>query len=389
MAPLCNLLILPGELRNEIYDSVLALEGITIINARTGLHSLGRTCRQLNTELTSHTNGRAADAAIPVHATIFDLDFSHVETWLESNPSLPGKIRRLALNVVILSSASRIGLPYENEDEGGSPRSMLAISDGRLIRMYFNVRACVNRRWKFCEYDPGSETSSHYVTSEVSPRLTCFRLETKETAAQYIGTLALHMQETIRCSPSWPKPRNDSVKRFVANSRGSLRAAVHDYAHGLRRLLHTLSSRDWSICGLLTKAMDKYMQSTIYTCLAPVIPQTRPLCKERPSMFSEWRKATEESYRVYDASVMRIVTAWGAIEGQKARQSRALKQASYSLGCKREAEDDQHASRKARCLTIDGRATKAVVRELAREVDGTLGWDIERMVESFGELALN
>ncbi|KAK6408247.1 hypothetical protein LTR95_018450 [Oleoguttula sp. CCFEE 5521] len=383
-----HLLNLPRELRNQIYDSVLALEGITIINGRTGLHPLGRTCRQLNTELTSRTNGRATDAAIALNAKIFDFDFSHIATWLDTRAPLPGEVRQLAFDIVVLPSTSDIGLPYDNEDGVDISRSLLPLFYRRLVKLCRNiVRTWVIGKWEASERDTSSVILKHEATPGMHTRSSFFRLQDQQNGAKYVGTLAVYMQETTRYSPSWPKPRNDSVKRFVAKSLRSSHAATHDYAHRIKHMLPVLAKRKLSICHLLDKAMHEYMRSFEYNRLSQSLSGFQHHRTGHPSMRPGWRKADEQSYQTFEANAMRIVMWRGVVDGHEARQRRALKQAAYSLGCKREAEDDQHAPRKARCLMVMDHAERRIAYDLVEAVDGTSGWDMERMVESLESLA--
>nr|OQO28468.1 hypothetical protein B0A51_05547 [Rachicladosporium sp. CCFEE 5018] len=388
MSSVCHLLKLPGELHIHIYYSILSLQGIELINEHIRLHPLGRTCRQLKNELTAHTAERATDASIIVHARIVDFDFTPVATWLAENPPGPDEVRSLAIRNVVLPSLSTIGLPFDGEDNCGYQASLLPVSDRRTRKIRYNIDTWYVGDWERRMID-SSLVVAHY-DGATWPRdtLSYFDFLDERTSAQYAVTLALQIQDTQRYAPAWPTPRLDATVRFLTDSNYLIEEPHYDYAHRLRFCFDMLAVGRPNIVELLGEAVADYMRSSVYNRLDKNLFDSQSGHGEPRSMHPDWKRVAEKSHSLYDANVMRMLIRHEVMRGGEARKARALKQADYSLKSKREAEDDQIGSRKARCLNDMNRGRLEPAREAAEHEDGPPGWHMERMVASFGRLTL-
>ncbi|OQN98358.1 hypothetical protein B0A48_15625 [Cryoendolithus antarcticus] len=192
MAGTSNLLSLPGELRNRIYESIHLLEGIEVIRGRTRLHPLSYTCRQLRLEITSHKAAYAtSDAAIDIRTWVFDFDFSNTSKWLEQHPCVGSEVEPRFLKLHLYDS-------YEIH---------MPTIERRLQQMERNMETWKVGKWSAENFKQENAAGKN---NPAMPRY--LDLVDYRTKYQYIVRISTKLLEPDHYCTCWPKPREATAK---------------------------------------------------------------------------------------------------------------------------------------------------------------------------------
>nr|OQO28467.1 hypothetical protein B0A51_05546 [Rachicladosporium sp. CCFEE 5018] len=396
MAAVCQLLGLPGELRNRIYESIHLLEGIEVIRGCTRLHPLGYTCRQLLLEITSHTAAYATqDAAIDVRTWVFDYDFRDISKWLEQHPCVGSDVepRFLKLHLVIWPSTSLAGLPIEGSKDD-SYEIHLPTPERRLRLLKRNVET-----WKIGKWSAENFKEENAAGRKDPAMPKYLDLLDHRTKCKYIVRFSVKLLEQECYCPCLPKPRQQTASlpasfqlRFGNPRRDFIARLQHTIFRSYRPAAQ--AERDFDACNHVLWACTT---ASWLVCACRPNPQSPGCGCTDEVQGTESDAAVRCSglrHELHDRNLLRGLKEFEVrctrlldLREETGRESMRMSfKDLWSDARKRRAEDDTRDERKKRAVDVAG---MSIEREWRAEISEVPQWDVDMLSEGLDGMELD